>query len=82
LYRVVEFGVGGRDGYRDDRAEAAVVTTATGHAYFLHWGVVQISLANFLVIVLMVVVFVLALLLPFPAGRDEESRSEDADVQR
>jgi hypothetical protein len=86
LCRVVEFGVGGRDGYWDDRAEAAVVTTATGllggHAYFLHWGVVQISLANFLVIVLMVVVFVLALLLPFPAGRDEEGRSEDADVQR
>jgi hypothetical protein len=86
LCRVIEFGVGGRDGYRDDRAEAAVVTTATGllggHGYFLHWGVVQISLANFLVIVVMVVVFVLALLLPFPAGRDEESRSEDADVQR
>ena len=53
------------------------MTTASGllggHAYFLHWGVVQISLANFLVIVPMVVVFVLALLLPFPAGRDEEA---------
>jgi hypothetical protein len=53
-----------------------------GHAYFLHWGVVQISLANFLVIVLMVVVFVLALLLPFPRGRDEEIGSEHTDVQR
>jgi len=38
-------------------------------SYFLHWGVVQISLANFLVIALMVAVFVLALLLPFPGTR-------------
>ena len=62
------------------------MTTATGllgrHAYFLHWGVVQISLANFLVIVVMLVVFGLALLLPFPRGRDEEIRSEETDVQR
>lgn len=33
---------------------------------FLHWGVIQISVANLLVIILMVVVFALALLLPFP----------------
>jgi len=62
------------------------MTTATGllggHAYFLHWGVVQISLANFLVILVMLVVFVLALLLPFPGGRDEGIRSEDIDVRR
>ena len=62
------------------------MTTASGllggHAYFLHWGVVQISLANFLVIVLMIVVFVLALLLPFPQGVTRRRRSEDADVQR
>ena len=37
-----------------------------GHTYFLHWGVVQISLANFLVIVLMVVVFVLAAAVAVP----------------
>ena len=34
--------------------------------YYVHWGVVQISLANVIVIALMVVVFVLALLVPFP----------------
>ena len=48
-------------------------------AYFLHWGVVQISLANFIVIVLMLVIFVLALILPFPGGKgvqDEEKRDE------
>lgn len=39
----------------------------TGH--YLHWGVIQISVANLVVIVLMVVVFVAALLLPFPKGR-------------
>ena len=36
----------------------------TGH--YIHWGFIQISVANFVVIVLMVVVFVLAILLPFP----------------
>ena len=51
-----------------------------GHAYFLHWGVVQISLANFIVILLMLVIFALALVLPFPhAGRDDQ---EDPDVRR
>ncbi len=49
--------------------------------YFIHWGVIQISLANFLVIVAMIVLFVLALVLPFPHGRDktEAGRSTDDD---
>ena len=38
--------------------------------YYIHWGFVQISLANFIVILLMVVVFVLALFAPFPGGRN------------
>jgi hypothetical protein len=42
-----------------------------GHAHFLHWGVVQISLANLVVIVLMLVVFALAILAPFPHARDD-----------
>lgn len=46
--------------------------------YFLHWGVVQISLANFLVIVAMIVIFVLALVLPFP-HRDKASDAGDTD---
>jgi len=36
----------------------------TGH--YLHWGVVQISMANGAVVVLMLVVFALALLVPMP----------------
>ncbi len=38
--------------------------------HYLHWGVIQISVANLTVIILMVVVFVLAILLPFPTKRD------------
>ena len=37
--------------------------------YYLHWGVIQISLANVIVIGLMLLVFDLALVLPFPGRR-------------
>jgi hypothetical protein len=37
--------------------------------HYLQWGVIQLSVANLIVIALMIVVFVLALLLPFPNGR-------------
>jgi hypothetical protein len=50
----------------------AVLSLAAGH--YLHWGVVSISLTNALVIVTMIVVFVLAILVPFP------HRSEAPDV--
>jgi hypothetical protein len=51
--------------------------------HYLQWGVIQISLTNFLIIVAMVVVFVLALVLPFPAGQDEEQRpGEGRDDRR
>ncbi len=48
-----------------------------GHAHFLHWGVIQISLANLIVIVLMLAVFALALLLPFPQGHDDEDTARE-----
>ncbi len=51
------------------------------HAYFVHWGVIQLSLANLIVIALMAVVFVLALVIPFPTGHDETPREAD-DVER
>lgn len=38
--------------------------------HYLHWGVIQISVANLVVIVAMIALFVLALVLPFPKGRD------------
>ena len=37
-----------------------------GSGRYIHWGFIQLSWANFVVIVLMVVVFVLAILIPFP----------------
>jgi hypothetical protein len=40
--------------------------------YFIHWGVIQLSLANLLVIVSMVLMFVLALVVPFPKPHDRE----------
>ena len=49
---------------------------------YLHWGVIQISLTNFLIIVGMIVVFVLALVLPFPGGHSnsaEEGNPDDRD---
>ncbi|MGE5292025.1 MAG: hypothetical protein ACM3ML_33550 [Micromonosporaceae bacterium] len=36
--------------------------------HYLHWGVIQISYANLIVIIVMIVVFVAAILLPFPKG--------------
>ena len=37
-----------------------------GPGRYIHWGFIQISVANFVVIILMIVIFVLAILLPFP----------------
>jgi hypothetical protein len=48
-------------------------------AYFLHWGVVQVSLTNFIIIVLMLVIFVLDLVLPFPGGRGIEDEEHHDD---
>ena len=39
--------------------------------HYVHWGVIQISVANLVVIGLMVLIFVAALFLPFPKGRDK-----------
>ena len=46
----------------------------TGPGHYLDWRFIQISAANFAVIVLMIVVFVLALFLPFPGGRGANKR--------
>jgi hypothetical protein len=40
-----------------------------GKAHFIGWGPIQISLANLVVIAIIVALFVLALLLPFPKPR-------------
>ena len=50
-------------------AAPASVVDLTGPGHYLHWGLIQMSLANAIVILLMIIVFVLAILLPFPGGR-------------
>ena len=42
-----------------------------GPGYYIHWGFFQMSLANLIVIALMIVVFVAALALPFPGRKDQ-----------
>ncbi len=47
--------------------------TSSGAGDYLHWGVIQISVTNALIIAGMVIVFVLALVLPFPGPRSDDS---------
>jgi hypothetical protein len=50
------------------RGMAALLPLNTlGH--YIHWHWIDISVANFVVIVLMVVTFIVALLAPFPGHR-------------
>ncbi len=49
----------------------SVVTEDVGR--YVHWGVVQISVTNLAIIGSMIVVFVLALVVPFPHGRDSHT---------
>lgn len=44
-------------------------------ARVLEWGFIQLSVPNLIVIGLMIAVFVLALVVPFPGHRDSEDRS-------
>jgi hypothetical protein len=47
-------------------ALVAAIINLNGPGHYVHWGFVQISVANLVVILLMIAVFVLAILLPFP----------------
>jgi hypothetical protein len=47
----------------------AAVVNLNGPGAYVHWGVIQLSVANLVVIAIMVVVFVLTLVLPFPGRR-------------
>ena len=53
----------------------AALIPLNGYGHYLHWGVINISVANFIVIVLMIATFVAALLLPFP-GRNRRKESK------
>ena len=47
-------------------AALPTIVNMNGAGHYFHWGFIQLSLANFIVILLMLVVFALALVLPFP----------------
>jgi hypothetical protein len=49
----------------------AVASLLGGKPHYIHLGWFQISVANTVVIVLMIVVFVLAIVLPFPGEREK-----------
>ena len=49
-----------------------VLTALAGR--YLDWGVISVSVTNAAIIGVMVVVFVLALVLPFPRAREDQAR--------
>ena len=44
---------------------------AEGAGRYVHWGVIQISQTNLIIIGVMVVLFVLALVVPFPSDHSD-----------
>ncbi len=50
------------------------VNVAAGAGRYVEWGVVQISVANLVLVGLMLALFVLALLAPFPGRHRDEPR--------
>ncbi|MFL6112841.1 MAG: hypothetical protein ACJ786_16030 [Catenulispora sp.] len=45
-----------------------------GRGHYLHWGFIQVSVANVVMIAVIVVVFVLALFVPFPGSKGRGGR--------
>jgi hypothetical protein len=46
----------------------AAIVNLNHHASYVHWHFIQLSVSNLVVIVVMLVVFAAAILLPFPKG--------------
>jgi len=51
-----------------------LLSVGSGAGRYVNWGVVHISVTNLVIIVLMLLVFVLALILPFPGHRPSQGR--------
>ena len=49
---------------------SATTVLASSAGTYVHWGVIQISVANLIVIALMVAIFIAAIFVPFPKGRE------------
>lgn len=49
-------------------------TIALLETHFVHWGFVSLSVPNLIVIATMIVMFVLAVLIPFPSHDERDPR--------
>lgn len=58
-------------------ALAVVPAAAAGAGTYVHWGVISISMTNLLIILGMVVLFVLALVVPFPRPAEEPEEQRE-----
>jgi hypothetical protein len=54
----------------------AAIFNLNHHASYLHWQFIDVSVSNVLVVVAMLVVFVVAIVAPFPHGRSQGGRDE------
>jgi hypothetical protein len=54
----------------------ALSIVADGPGRYIHWGVVQISVSNLIIIGTMVLLFILALVVPFGSGHDRQAEQE------
>jgi len=52
------------------------LVVAGGPGKYISWGVIQISVTNLAIIGVMVLVFILALVVPFPTHDDESGDQE------
>jgi hypothetical protein len=59
----------------------ASVVNLSQPGHFLHWSIFTVSVANLVIIAVMVVIFGLALLLPFPKGHSEEDDLTDQQLR-
>ena len=50
----------------------ALTDAADPAGKYVHWGVVQISVTNIAIIGFMLLLFILALVVPFPSGADSQ----------
>ena len=55
---------------------ALSIVVAEGPGTYISWGVIQISAANLAIIGVMVLLFILALVVPFPTHDDESDGQE------
>ena len=50
----------------------AALVNLGGSGHYVHWGFIQMSVANLVVILLMILVFLLAIALPFPRHKERD----------